>query len=164
MTQHSLVPSFRPERFFIKDASFETTDSLKFLFARPSNLNIKLDVQVDSGQLDGTSPPPPGTEVHETTIHTTLSAQTENGETVFLAEVVQSGVFILSHIPEKDVDYVLMVRAADFLFPYAAQELNHLVVKGGFDQISLPPYNFMALYDSKMAERKAEAAAESSGS
>jgi preprotein translocase subunit SecB len=154
MTDQTLQPAFKPERFFTKDVSFETTDPLTHIFSGVGNMKVKVDVQVDSHGLEGNAAIPVGVKPFEVELHITVTAMTEEGQTVFLAEVVQAGLFSLVHVPEKDERFLLHVRAPEYLFPFATQTINDLISKGGFTPLILQPYNFIGMYEQSLKEQE----------
>ena len=82
------------------------------------------------------------------------------GETAFLVEVHQGGIFLCTGLSEDDTRQVLNTVAANILFPYAREAVDNLAVKGGFPPLQVAPINFDALYQQALAQKQAKESAE----
>ncbi|MDA7596822.1 protein-export chaperone SecB, partial [Gammaproteobacteria bacterium] len=77
----------------------------------------------------------------------TIKAEATYGEkTMFIAEVEQSGVFVLNGYDDEEIKDLIAVYCPSTLFPYVRETLSSLVSKGGFPALNLQPISFEALY------------------
>ncbi len=74
----------------------------------------------------------------------------------FLVEVAQAGVFLLQHAEEEKMNIMKEVACPHILLPFAREEINSLVTKGGFQPLLISPINFEALYMRKLNENTTE--------
>jgi preprotein translocase subunit SecB len=84
----------------------------------------------------------------------TVTAKVQD-KVMFLAEVVQSGIFQIRNIPGDDVEPILGVACPNILFPYARETVSNLVSRAGFPPVLLAPINFEALYMQQRAQLEA---------
>lgn len=144
-------PQFGMQRVYLKDVSFESPNSPK-VFTQEWKPEIKLDLNTGARQLDE--------QHYEVSIKITLTAS-QNEEAVFLVELEQAALFALINIPEDQVRPMLGTVCPNMLFPYLRENIDSLVVKGGFPALVLSPINFDALYQQRLAqEAQAQAQAE----
>ena len=68
------------------------------------------------------------------------------GETAFIAEVHQAGIFMLQNIPEEQLGAILGAYCPNVLFPYAREVVSDIVTRGSFPQLLLAPVNFDQAY------------------
>ncbi|HBS42194.1 MAG TPA: protein-export chaperone SecB [Oceanospirillales bacterium] len=133
---------FALQRIYLRDASFEAPN-LPDTFRKAWKPEIKLDLgsvvkTLEEGQF-------------EVTLKATVTAKLED-ETAFLVELEQCGLFIARNIPEQQMGPVLGIMCPNMLFPYLRENVDSLVIKGGFPALMLAPVNFEALYHKKMQE------------
>jgi preprotein translocase subunit SecB len=77
---------------------------------------------------------------------------TVEGNTAFLIEVHQAGIFVLKGFEPDKMQRVQNVFCLNTLYPYASAALSDLVTKGGFPSLMLPPMNFAAIYDQRLQQ------------
>ena len=143
-------PQFALQRIYIKDASFEAPNAPQ-AFTKEWKPEIKLDLNSGARRLDDNH--------FEVFIKVTITA-TNEGETAFLVELVQAGLFGMMNIPEQQMKPMLGAMCPNILFPYLRENVDSLVVKGGFPALMLAPINFDALYQKKVMEAQAAAQGE----
>ena len=143
-------PQFALQRIYVKDVSFEAPNS-PAAFTKAWKPEIKLDLNSGGRKVDE--------QHYEVSVKVTITA-TNDGETAFLVELVQCGLFAMVNIPEQQLGQMLGAMCPNILFPYLRESVDNLVVKGGFPPISLPPINFDAVYAKAVAEAQARAEAE----
>jgi preprotein translocase subunit SecB len=83
---------------------------------------------------------------------------TSQGETAYLVEIKQGGVFVARGFPEDQRGHLLGAYCPNILFPFAREVVADLVLKGGFPQMLLQPINFDALYAQHQHEQRGVAA------
>ena len=138
---------FSIQRIYVKDVSFETPNS-PAIFTKEWKPEVKLDLDNKSVQIeDG---------VFEVTLSVTVTATVE-GQTAFLCEVQQAGVFAIGNMPEAQVAHMLGAFCPNTLFPYARETVSNLVNRGTFPALNLAPVNFDALFAQYLQQAKASA-------
>lgn len=145
MTEPQQAATFQIEKVYVKDLSLEIPHAPQ-VFAEPAQPQI--DVRIESGE----SPFAEG--YYEVTLSVTVTARA--GErTIFLAEVVQAGIFALRNIPETDLGPLLGIACPTVLFPYARETVSDLVTRGGFPPLLLSPISFEQLYLQRLQQQGA---------
>lgn len=140
-------PQFAIQRVYTKDVSFETPNS-PAIFQAEWKPEIKLDLDTRSNKL--------GDNTFEVVLAVTVTATVE-GQTAFLAEVQQAGIFTIGNLPEAQLAHTIGAFCPATLFPYAREAIASLVNRGSFPQFNLAPVNFEALFASYVQQRAAEA-------
>ena len=134
--------SIQPLKIYLKDVSFETPNS-PAIFMKEWKPNLEFEV--------GTSGALTNDGQHEVVLALTVTVKV-NGETAYLAEVQQAGIFaIAGHSPEE-IQQIHNVYCNRFLYPYACAAVSDLVTKGGFPQLLLSPINFDLMYRRRLEE------------
>jgi len=142
-------PQFAIQRVYTKDVSFETPNS-PAIFQTDWKPEIKLDLDTRSNKL--------GENTFEVVLAVTVTATVE-GQTAFLAEVQQAGIFTIGNLPEPQLAHTIGAFCPATLFPYAREAIASLVNRGSFPQFNLAPVNFEALFASYVQQRQADAQA-----
>ena len=140
-------PQFAIQRIYTKDVSFETPNS-PAIFQKDWQPEIKLDLDTRSNKL--------ADNTYEVVLAVTVTAIVE-GQTAFLAEVQQAGIFTIGNLPEAALAHTIGSFCPTTLFPYARESVASLVNRGSFPQLNLAPVNFEALFASYVKQRAAEA-------
>lgn len=151
-TNEQANPQFAIQRIYVKDISFETPNS-PHVFAKEWKPEVKLDLDNKSNKIDE--------GLYEVVLSVTVTAEVE-GQTAFLCEVQQAGLFAIGQIPEGQMAHMLGAFCPNTLFPYARETVASLVNRGTFPALNLAPVNFDALFAQyvKQAQAKAQSAAE----
>ena len=136
------------ERIYTKDVSFEVPGAQVFTKEWQPELNINLSSAAE--KIDPTH--------YEVSLKVVVEAQ-NTGETAFLVDVTQSGIFLISDIEDERLPYILGAYCPNILFPFLREAVNDLVTKGSFPQFLLTPINFDAEFEANM-QRAQMAAAE----
>ena len=143
------APQFAIQRIYTKDISFETPNS-PAIFQKDWKPEIQLDLDTKSNKL--------AENTYEVVLSVTVTATVE-GQTAFLAEVQQAGIFSIGNLPEPQLAHTIGAFCPTTLFPYARESVANLVSRGSFPQINLAPVNFEALFASYVQQRAAQAQA-----
>ena len=77
------------------------------------------------------------------TVSTTLE---DSGDTAFICEVKQAGVFTIKGLEGIQLQHALASQCPTILFPYARELISNLVNRGTFPALNLSPVNFDALF------------------
>ena len=131
------APVLSLQAVYLKDASFEAPQGPRV----EGNYapQIGLDLQTETSVLeDG---------LREVVLQVTVTAK-QGEKTYFIAEVKQSGAFVMQNLSDEDMKRAVGSLAPGVLFPYARAAISMLVSQGGFPQLLLPPVNFDALFAS----------------
>jgi preprotein translocase subunit SecB len=136
MADEQQQTSFQVEKIYVKDLSLEIPNAPQIF---TEQVQPQLEVQI------GTSATNFAETLFEVTVSATVTAKA--GErTVFLAEVVQAGIFMVRNVPAQEVEPLLGIGCPSIVFPYLRETISDLIVRGGFPQVLLAPVSFEALY------------------
>lgn len=134
-------PQFAIQRTYVKDMSFETPMGVK-VFTQAFQPKVKMDVNTRGNQV--------AENVHEIVLTLTITSTIED-ETAYLIELQQAGIFSISGFAAEQLQHVLGAVCPNFLFPYAREAVDSVVVKGGFPPLSLAPIDFDAIFRQSQA-------------
>ena len=150
--QNGEQATFSMQKIYVKDSSFEAPGVPEtFTFKDGYRPNVNLELNSSNRHLDG--------DLYEVTLHITVTAK--HDETVlFLAEVKQSGVFLVANMDEQTKRHTLGSFSPSVLFPYARAMISEMITHGGFPQLLLAHINFEQLYQAQEAKRQEQAAAQ----
>jgi preprotein translocase subunit SecB len=140
-TQRQLVL----QKIYVKDLSFESPKA-------PAIFTTNVTPQTQINIRSSTQEIAPNTQ--EVTLTLTLEAK-DKDTTLFLVEVVQSGIFFMQGYTAEERSVLVGSFCPATLYPYAREAVSDVVTKGGFPQLLLQPINFDALYAQAMQERSA---------
>ena len=138
---------FTLQRIYTKDVSFESPSTPK-IFRQNWQPNVNVDLNTKSSRIDEEGN-------FEVVLTLTVTAKVEE-DTAFLVEVQQAGIFYVVGIEGEPLRQVLATVGPNILFPYARENIDSLVVKGGFPALMLAPVNFDALYRQALAQQAAQ--------
>ena len=141
---------FVMQRIYNKDISFESPGT-PGVFRKQWQPKVNVDLNTKSNPMDEEGH-------HEVVLSVTLTAKVDD-ETAFLVEVQQAGIFLITGFTEEQMRRVLATAAPNILFPYARENIDSLVVKGGFPPVMLAPVNFDALFEQALRQQAEQAAA-----
>ena len=138
--------TFQIEKVYVKDMSLEIPHAPQVF---KDQLQPELEVQVNTGSAqfaDG---------YYDVTVTVTVTARV--GErTLFLAEVVQAGIFVLQHVPAEELGPLLGIACPTILYPYVREAISDLVIRGGFPPVLLSPISFEQLYLQRMQNQSGD--------
>ena len=144
MTKDKNRQQFSVQRIYVKDVSFEAPLGARaFTERQKPTINQEINTKIEAIQESR----------YEVTLTISVAAKVEE-QTVFLVEIQQAGLFLISGITEERLPPVLNIACANILFPYAREAIDNLLVKGTFSPIMLAPINFEALYAQAMERQK----------
>ena len=141
------------QKIYTKDVSFEIPNAPK-VFQEQGQADVKLSLSQRVEEL--------GDDLEEVTLTVTVTA-TIGEKTAYLAEVAQSGVFLINGFPEQAKHAIVNTFCPNTLFPFARTSITNLVSDGGFPPLTLQPVNFEQLYAQRMQQMAAEQQAQSAG-
>lgn len=134
-------PQFSLQRIYVRDLSFEAPKSPE-IFRQEWTPSVELDLNTRQKPLEG--------DFHEVVLTLSVTVKTA-GETAFIAEVQQAGIFLISGLDAAAMSHTLGAFCPNILFPYAREALDNLVTRGSFPALMLAPVNFDALYAQELA-------------
>lgn len=140
-------PQLALERLYSKDISFEVPSAAVFTKAWEPELNVNLSSSAE--KIDPTH--------FEVSLKVVVQANNQ-GETAFIVDVTQSGIFLIDGVEEERLPYLLGAYCPNILFPFLREAVNDMVTKGSFPQLLLTPINFDAEFEANL--QRAQAAAE----
>lgn len=132
-------------KIYLKDASFEAPSTPAIFLAKDLRPNVNLELQVRHDELNDAN--------MDIQLIITLTAKSKE-QTMYLVEVKQAGVFRVEHPDAEIRERMVEVTAPYVLLPYAREEINSLITKGGFGTFLLPQINFEHLHHQKKAKQK----------
>lgn len=141
-------PTFDIQRIYITDCSFESPRASD-AFRQEWKPEVKLDISTNNQVI--------AENIHEVVLALTATA-TINGQTIFLVEVKQAGLFSIKGFNSEQLGQALGSLCPNILFPYARELISSLIVRGGFPPLYLMPINFDALYAQQVRQRQATVA------
>jgi preprotein translocase subunit SecB len=133
------------QKIYVKDLSFESPKA-PMVFTTNVSPQTQLNVRSSAQQVA------PDTE--EVTLTITVEAK-DKDSTLFLAEVAQSGIFVIQGYTAEERSMLIGSFCPNTLYPFAREAISELVTKGGFPPLLLQPLNFDAIYAQAMQERAA---------
>jgi preprotein translocase subunit SecB len=133
------------QKIYVKDLSFESPKA-PMVFTTNVSPQTQLNVRSSAQQVA------PGTQ--EVTLTITVEAK-DKDSTLFLAEVAQSGIFVIQGYSAEEQSILIGSFCPNTLYPFAREAISDLVSKGGFPPLLLQPLNFDAIYQQAVQERAA---------
>ena len=147
MTEAQQQPAtFQIEKIYVKDLSLEIPHAPK-VFTEQVNPEVQVQVNTEAEAF--------GEDYYEVTVTGTVTAKM--GErTLFLAEVVQAGIFALRGVPAGDLGPLLGIACPTVIFPYLRETMSDVITRGGFPPLLLAPISFEALYMQQNQQAQAQ--------
>ena len=140
---------FDTVKIYLKDASFEAPSTPKIFTETQFKPKMDLQIGVDYRAIDES------TGVTEVVLKVTVTASF-NDNTVYLVEVHQAGLFRIQHPDADTLQAMIEVGCPTILLPFAREEVNTLVTKGGFAPFLLAPVNFEVIFRQKQQKPEGE--------
>jgi len=137
------------QKIYVKDLSFESPKA-PMVFTQNVTPQTQLNVRSNAQQV--------AQDTQEVTLTITVEAK-DKDTTLFLAEVAQSGIFVIQGYTADEQAILVGSFCPNTLYPFAREVIADLITKGGFPQLLLQPLNFDAIYAQAVQERGARAAA-----
>lgn len=144
MAEEQALPQLALERIYTKDMSLEVPGAQVFTKEWQPELDINLSSSAE--KLD---------DDHYQIVLTVNVKANNAGETAFIAEVHQAGIFMMQNIPEDQLGAILGAYCPNVLFPYAREVISDIVTRGSFPQLLLAPVNFDQAYQQSLEQANA---------
>lgn len=135
------------QKIYVKDLSFESPKA-PMVFTTNVSPQTQLNVRSSATQV--------APDTQEVTLTITVQAKDKDA-TLFLAEVAQSGIFLIQGYTAEEQSILLGSFCPNTLYPFAREAVADLVTRGGFPPLLLQPLNFDAIYAQAVQERAARA-------
>jgi preprotein translocase subunit SecB len=143
MSDQPQQPTFQIEKIYVKDLSLEIPAGPQ-AFMQQAQPQLEVQINTAGGGF--------AENLYEVSVSATVTAKT--GErTLFLAEVVQAGIFSVRNVPADELDPLLNIGCPTILFPYLREAISDLVTRGGFPPVLLAPVSFEALYVQRLQQQ-----------
>lgn len=137
------------QKMYIKDMSFESPRAPE-IFTSDAQAQTQLNIRTGNKPLEN----------DHVEVSLTLTVESKDKDDVlFLIEIVQAGVFLMSGYTEQERSMLLGSFCPGTLYPFAREAIADIATKGGFPPLLLQPINFDALYAQAMQERAQQGAA-----
>ncbi len=130
---------------YVKDFSFENPNAPAVYQWQGQP---QTDVQFNIGSQNV------GQDLHEVALKIEITAKSEQG-TAFQLDLLYAGLFVLSGLPEEQLQPFLLAEAPRLLFPFARKIIADATTEGGFPPLRLDPIDFGSLYMQGAAQRQA---------
>ena len=137
------------QKIYVKDLSFESPKA-PMVFTQNVSPQTQLNVRSSAQQV--------APDTQEVTLTITVEAKDKDA-TLFLAEVAQSGIFVIQGYTAEELQILIGSFCPNTLYPFAREVISDLVTKGGFPQLLLQPLNFDAIFAQAVQERAARGTA-----
>jgi preprotein translocase subunit SecB len=142
-------PTFQLQRCYLKDASLELPNAPRiFLEQQSPNIDVQLEVS-NSSVLEG---------IYEVVVRATVTAKLGD-KVLFLAEAKQAGIFEIRNVPKEQFEPIVGIVCPNIVYPYLRANLADLISRTGLPAVHLAEINFEALYQQRLAQQQAQAAA-----
>ena len=138
--------TFQIEKVYVKDLSLEIPGAPQVFMGQAQP---ELEVRIDAGSAQFAE------GYFEVTVTATVIARAAE-RTLFLAEVVQAGIFALRNVPAEELGPLLGIACPTILYPYVREAISDLVTRGGFPPVLLSPISFEQLYLQRMQSQSGD--------
>ncbi len=125
-------PQLALERIYTKDISFEVPGAQVFTKEWQPELNINLSSSAE--KVDPTH--------YEVSLKVVVQANNA-GDTAFIVDVTQAGIFLVDGVEEERLPYILGAYCPNILFPFLREAVNDMVTKGSFHNCYLHQLTLM---------------------
>jgi preprotein translocase subunit SecB len=139
--------SFRLQRIYIKDVSFEAPSSPR-VFQTPYQPKVNFNMTTKAENFQD--------NFYEAVLTITTEVNDQEDKPIYVIEIQQAGIFEIKGLKGEDLQHALHVTCPSVLFPYARETVDNLAIKGTFPALHLPPANFEAIYDQARKSRDAQ--------
>jgi len=140
------APTFRMQKMYVKDLSFENPNAPAIYKEQNLSPNVDVKLEVRRNQIDAVN--------WEISLAINAALKTTEGKTVFIIELEHAGLFFLKNIPAEYLEGVLAVECPTLLFPFTRQIMSQTAVDGGFMPFLMDPVNFVGLFQNAQAQKE----------
>ncbi|CAK7191956.1 Protein-export protein SecB [Commensalibacter sp. Nvir] len=140
---------------FVKDLSFEVPHGATIFATLKEAPHISVSIDVNASRLSDEGVYEVGLMIKVDAKDTPKTDQ-DTPRVVFITELTYCAVISLNQPPEELVEPILMVEVPRLIFPYARNIISEATRDGGFPPVVLQPIDFVALWQSKQAQKTAQ--------
>ncbi|MBO7072143.1 MAG: protein-export chaperone SecB [Acetobacter sp.] len=147
---------------YVRDLSFEVPAGAEIFMSLRNQPQVSINFDVQTNRLQNKQAEDNG----QVTYEVVLSIKTEAKEIsepedkaedkkeriVFIAELVYAAVVTLNNPPPEMLEPILLVEVPRLIFPYARNIISEITSNGGFPPIVIQPIDFVALWQSRVAQ------------
>ncbi len=135
-SENKLEYSIGVRNQYLKDISFENPQAPE-IFTK--NIKPEVDISVDiKANIKNEN-------TYEVILYLKVIYQFES-KIIFMIETEYGGVFDLSKIEKKDLEFVTLVECPKILFPYLRQIVSNLTSYGGYPSVLIEPIDFNSIF------------------
>jgi preprotein translocase subunit SecB len=142
--QQQPQPTFQIEKIYVKDLSLEIPGGPQ-AFVQQAQPQLEVQINTAGGMF--------AEGYFEVSVSATVTAKAQE-RTLFLAEVVQAGIFSVRNVPREELEPLLNVGCPTILFPYLRETISDVITRGGFPPVLLAPVSFEALYLQRLQQQQ----------
>jgi preprotein translocase subunit SecB len=135
---------------YVKDLSFENPNAPRSLTPNQQQPSINIQINVNAKAVAESD--------FEVDLKLEGKAETA-GSVLFSFDLVYSGIFRITNVPQENIHAVMMIECPRLLFPFAREIIATSVRNGGFPPLLIDPVDFVGLYRQRMTELQAQQAA-----
>ena len=136
---------FNIQRVYLKDLSFESPMTPDVFTNLSTSPKVGFNFESNVNEL--------ANDIHELTLTFNVKAEVDD-KTLYLVELKQCGVFLISSDDEDLKKRFLNVHCSEIVFPYARENISNIIQKGGFPPLFLNPIDFHTIYQNELDKRK----------
>lgn len=141
------APRFEALSIYIKDVSFEAPSLPRAFLEKSSQpATNRVDFKVEHSPINEKE------GLIEVLLRVTVTSSLES-ETLYLAEVVQCGLFVIRHDDPAALEKALDITCPTILLPFAREQISNLITKGCFPPFLIAPINFEHAHQEKLKQR-----------
>lgn len=138
---------FNIQRAYMKGISLEIPKGPETFLVQGAP-TIEMNVNVTPVKLDE--------GVFEVTLRGTFTSVLD-GQTLFLLEADQAGIFEIRNLPEDQLQQVLDINCPSILTPYLRAQVADMLARATLPVFHMPEINWMAVQAQRMAEQQTAA-------
>lgn len=142
-------PHFSMQKIYLKGSVFESPHAVA-VFSQDWKPRTTLELDTQYEEV--------GDGRYEVVLTVSLTARNAD-QLAFTLEVEQAALFLIQGFPEEQLQQALGAACPSIMFPYLRENVDHLLVKGGYPALTLAPINFDALYHEQRREQNQSSSA-----
>ena len=127
---------------YVRDISFENPLAPNSLRAENNKPQLNINIGVDARKV----PDDKIENMYESVITLRAEANDQNGEPIFILELLYGTLVVLNDLPEDNHHPVMMIEIPRLSFPFVRQLVGNLTQQAGMPPLMLNPVDFHRLY------------------
>lgn len=135
-SKQQIEPHFSVQKIYLKSTAYDAPQAASvFRNNWKPQTSLELDIQHEEVENDH----------YEVVLSVGVIAHNAD-ELAFSLKVEQAALFRIGGFPEDQLRQALSVACPSVMFPYLRENVDHLLVKGGYPALTLAPINFDAMF------------------